>query len=98
GKRLSEVAERLAAPVAKALLGKAALSDLDPNCTGGVGHLGTKPSQEALEHCDTLLIVGSTFPYIEHYPKPGRARAVQIDIDAQRIGLRYPVEIGLVGD
>jgi pyruvate dehydrogenase (quinone) len=60
--------------------------------------LGTLPAQEAMEHCDALLIVGSTFPYIEYYPKPGKARAVQIDMNAQRIGLRYPVEAGLVGD
>ncbi len=84
--------------MAKALLGKGALPDDNPYCTGGVGLLGTKPSQEALEDCDALLIVGSSFPYIEFYPKPGDARAVQIDIDAERIGLRYPVEIGLVGD
>jgi pyruvate dehydrogenase (quinone) len=92
------LSERLQAPVAKALLGKAALPDDHPNCTGGVGHLGTEPSQRALERCDTLLIVGSGFPYIEYYPKPGQARAIQIDIDAARIGLRYPVEVGLVGD
>jgi pyruvate dehydrogenase (quinone) len=95
---LSELSERLAAPVAKALLGKAALPDDHPNCTGGVGLLGTEPSQTALEDCDTLLIVGSSFPYLEFYPKPGKARGVQIDADGQRIGLRYPVECGLVGD
>jgi pyruvate dehydrogenase (quinone)/pyruvate oxidase len=98
GTELAEVAERLAAPVAKALLGKATLSDLHPHCTGGVGLLGTAPSEEALRSCDTLLIVGSSFPCIEHYPKPGNARAVQIDLDGARIGLRYPVECGLVGD
>ena len=69
-----------------------------PTRTGGIGLLGTRPSQDALEDCDTLLIVGSCFPYIEFYPKPGQARAVQIDIDPTRIGLRYPVEVGLVGD
>jgi pyruvate dehydrogenase (quinone)/pyruvate oxidase len=74
------------------------MSDLHPHCTGGVGLLGTLPSQEALQSCDTLLIVGSSFPYIEHYPKPGSARAVQIDHDGARIGLRYPVECGLIGD
>jgi len=95
---LAETAERLGAPVAKALLGKGALDDRSPYCTGGVGLLGTTPSQQALEECDTLLIVGSSFPYIEFYPPPGKARAVQIDIDGQRIGLRYPVEFGLVGD
>src|SRR5207237_654372 len=70
---LAAVAECLAAPVAKALLGKAALPDDSPYCTGGVGLLGTRPSQEMLESCDTLLIVGSSFPYIEFYPKPGKA-------------------------
>ena len=95
---LSEIADLLAAPVAKALLGKAALPDDHPHCTGGVGLLGTAPSQDALEHCDTLLIVGSTFPYVEFYPKPGKARGVQIDRDGQRLGLRFPIECGLLGD
>ncbi|MDX6749395.1 thiamine pyrophosphate-binding protein [Geminicoccaceae bacterium 1502E] len=97
-RQLEAVAERLGAPVAKALLGKGALPDDSPYSTGGVGLLGTRPSQDALEECDTLLIAGSSFPYIEFYPKPGQARAVQIDVDGQRIGLRYPVEAGLVGD
>ncbi|PZQ83494.1 MAG: pyruvate oxidase [Ancylobacter novellus] len=95
---LERTADLLAAPVAKALLGKAVLPDEHPHTTGGIGMLGTLPSQEAMERCDTLLIVGSTFPYIEYYPKPGQARGVQIDRDGQRIGLRYPVEVGLVGD
>jgi pyruvate dehydrogenase (quinone) len=97
-RELTAVADRLAAPVAKALLGKGALPDDSPFTTGGVGLLGTKPSQEALRDCDTLLIVGSSFPYIEFYPKPGSAKAVQIDLDPVRIGLRYPVEVGVVGD
>lgn len=92
------VAERLGAPVIKPLLGKGAIPDDSPYSAGGIGLLGTKPAQEALENCDTLLIAGSSFPYIEYYPKPGQARAVQIDLDAKRIGLRYPVEAGLVGD
>src|SRR3954471_17613825 len=95
---LSEVAELLQAPVAKALLGKAAMSDLHPHCTGGVGLLGTSASQDALADCDTLLIVGTSFPYVECYPKPGQAGGVQIDADGERIGLRCPVECGLVGD
>ncbi len=95
---LEETAELLGAPVIKALLGKAVLPDDHPLTTGGIGLLGTLPSQEAMEQCDALLIVGSTFPYIEYYPKPGQARGVQIDRDGQRIGLRYPVETGLVGD
>jgi pyruvate dehydrogenase (quinone) len=92
------VAERLGAPVGMPLLGKGAVPDESPYAVGGVGLLGTAPAQEALENCDTLLIVGSSFPYIEYYPRPGQARAVQIDLDAKRIGLRYPVEAGLVGD
>ncbi len=96
--QLAAMAERLGAPVCKALLGKGALPDTSEYSAGGVGLLGTKPAQEALEECDTLLIAGSCFPYIEFYPKPGRAKCVQIDIDPQRIGLRYPAHIGLVGD
>ena len=83
---------------AKALLGKAAVPDDSPYTTGGIGLLGTRPSQEAMEGCDTLLMVGTSFPYIEFLPKPGQARAAQIELDPMRIGLRYPVEVGLVGD
>ncbi|MBP2291420.1 thiamine pyrophosphate-dependent enzyme [Azospirillum rugosum] len=96
--QLERLADKLGAVIVKALLGKAAVPDDSPFTTGQVGLLGTAPSQEALETCDTLLIAGSTFPYIEYYPKPGQARAIQIDIDAARIGLRYPVEAGMVGD
>ncbi len=92
------VAEKLGAPIIKALLGKGAVPDDSPYTTGGIGLLGTRPSQEALEECDTLLMVGTSFPYIEFYPKPGQARAVQIEMDPVRIGLRYPIEVGLVGD
>ncbi|HEX6435693.1 MAG TPA: thiamine pyrophosphate-dependent enzyme [Candidatus Binatia bacterium] len=95
---LEELAGTLAAPIIKPLLGKAAVPDDSPFTTGGVGLLGTKPSQEALEDCDTLLMIGTSFPYIEFLPKPGQARGVQIDINGARIGLRYPVEVGLVGD
>ncbi|MEN2976787.1 thiamine pyrophosphate-binding protein (plasmid) [Tistrella bauzanensis] len=95
---LEATADLLAAPIAKALLGKAVLPDDHRHVTGGIGMLGTLPSQEAMEQCDALVIIGSTFPYIEYYPEPGQARAVQIDRDAERIGLRYPVEVGLVGD
>jgi pyruvate dehydrogenase (quinone)/pyruvate oxidase len=95
---LLAVAERLGAPIVKPLLGKGAVLDDHPLSLGGIGLLGTKPAQEGLEGCDTLLIAGSSFPYIEYYPKPGQARAVQIDVDPKRIGLRYPVEAGLVGD
>ncbi len=95
---LEAVAERLQAPVGKALLGKGCLPDDSPYSLNSVGLLGTRPSHDALTDCDTLLIVGSSFPYIEFYPAPGEARIVQIDLDAARIGLRCPVEQGLVGD
>jgi pyruvate dehydrogenase (quinone)/pyruvate oxidase len=95
---LEQTSDLLAAPIIKALLGKAAVPDDSPYTTGGIGLLGTRPSQEAMEDCDTLLIAGSAFPYIEFMPKPGQARAVQVDLDPKRIGLRYPVEVGLVGD
>src|SRR5712671_4939996 len=95
---LQQTAEILGAPIAKALLGKAAVPDDSPYTTGTVGLLGTKPSQEAMESCDTLLMVGTSFPYIEFMPKPDQARGVQIDRDPQQIGLRFPVEVGLVGD
>ena len=98
GVELEQVAEMLGAPIIKALLGKAAVPDDSPYTTGTIGLLGTKPSQEAMEQCDTLLMVGTSFPYIEFLPKPGQARGVQIEIDPTRIGLRYPVEVGLVGD
>jgi pyruvate dehydrogenase (quinone) len=95
---LIELAELLGAPIVKALLGKSCVPDDHPLTTGGIGLLGTRASQESFEDCDTLLIVGSTFPYVEYYPKPGQARGVQIDRDATRIGLRFPAEVGLVGD
>jgi pyruvate dehydrogenase (quinone)/pyruvate oxidase len=95
---LEKTAELLAAPIIKALLGKAAVPDDSPYTTGGIGLLGTKPSQEAMEDCDTLLIVGSSFPYIEFMPKPDQAKGVQIELDPKRIGLRFPVDVGLVGD
>jgi pyruvate dehydrogenase (quinone) len=92
------VADLLGAPVAKALLGKAVLADDSPFTTGGIGHLGTAPSSWAMKNCDAVFIIGSTMPWFEYYPKPGQARGVQIDMKPDRIGLRYPVEIGLVGD
>jgi pyruvate dehydrogenase (quinone) len=95
---VQKIAETLGAPVAKALLGKAVLPDDSPYTTGGIGHLGTQPSQWIMQNCDTLLILGSTMPWIDAYPKQGSARAVQIDIKADHIGLRYPTELGLVGD
>ena len=95
---LETMAKRLGAPVIKTILGKAAMPDDSPYTTGGIGLLGTKPSQEAMEECDTLFMVGTSFPYIEFLPPPGQARAVQVDLNPARIGLRYPVEVGLVGD
>ncbi|MDQ3802603.1 MAG: thiamine pyrophosphate-binding protein, partial [Acidobacteriota bacterium] len=98
GDEVIELADKLGAPVVKALLGKAVLPDDHPLTTGGLGLLGTTPSQEAMEQADALLIIGSSFPYMEYLPKPGQAKGVQIDDKADRIGLRYPVEVGLVGD
>lgn len=95
---LEQIADVLAAPIVKPLLGKAAVPDDSPFTTGGIGLLGTRPSQEAIEDCDTLLIVGSSFPYIEFLPKTGQAKAIQIELDPMKIGLRYDVEVGLVGD
>jgi pyruvate dehydrogenase (quinone)/pyruvate oxidase len=95
---LEKIASVLNAPVITALLGKAAIPEDNPHSTGGIGLLGTKPSQEAMENCDTLLMVGTSFPYIEFLPKPADAKGVQIELDPKRIGLRFPVEVGLVGD
>jgi pyruvate dehydrogenase (quinone) len=95
---VTQLADQLGAPVAKALLGKAVLPDDSPFTTGGIGHLGTAPSSWSMKNCDTVLILGSTMPWFEYYPKPGQARGVQVDIKSDRIGLRYPVEVGLVGD
>ncbi|MFO0787862.1 MAG: thiamine pyrophosphate-binding protein [Pirellulales bacterium] len=92
-----QFAERVGAPIIKALLGKAVVPDDHPYTTGGIGLLGTAPSQDAMRACDTLVIAGSNFPYLEFYPKPGRAKCVQIDIDPSRCGLRYPVDVGLAG-
>ena len=93
-----ELAQRVGAPIVKPLLGKAVVPDDSPYTTGGIGLLGTSPSQDALAECDVLVIAGSTFPYMEFYPTPGEAKCVQIDIDPSRIGLRYPADVGLVGD
>ncbi|MGO4514899.1 thiamine pyrophosphate-dependent enzyme [Terriglobus sp. 2YAB30_2] len=95
---LERMAAVLGAPIIKSLLGKAAVPDDSPYTTGGIGLLGTEPSQTALEDCDTLLMVGTSFPYIEFLPKPGDAKCVQIDCDPQRISLRYPADVGIVGD
>jgi len=98
GSELEEVADRLAAPIAKAMLGKEVVPDDSPFTTGSIGIVGTRPSSEVMKSCDALLIVGSSFPYTEYLPEPGQAAAVQLDDRPERIGLRYPVEVGLVGD
>src|SRR5690348_17733529 len=92
GSQLEQVAELLGAPIVKALLGKSCVPDDSPYTTGGLGLLGTLPSEEAMDDCDTLLIVGSSLPYIEFYPKPGQAKCVQVDADPVRISLRYPAD------
>ncbi len=93
-----QTADLLGAGIAKALLGKAAVPDGLPFVTGSIGLLGTKPTWDMMEGCDTLLMVGSSFPYSEFLPKEGQARGVQIDLDGKQLGLRYPMEVNLVGD
>ncbi len=95
---VERVAELLGAGVAKALLGKDVLSDELPYVTGAIGLLGTRPSYELMRDCDTLLTIGSSFPYSQFLPEFGKARAVQIDIDPHMVGMRYPYEVNLVGD
>lgn len=92
------LAEKIGAPIVKPLLGKAVVPDRNPYTLGGLGLLGTAPSQDAMEECDTLIIAGSNFPYIEFLPKPGQAKCVQIDVDPARIGLRHPVDVGLAAE
>ena len=93
-----QLAEKVAGPIIKPLLGKGVVPDASPYTTGGIGLLGTAPSQEALQECETLIIAGSGFPYMEFYPKQGQAKTVQIDIDPARIGLRHAVDVGLTGE
>ena len=97
-RQVVDAADRLGAGVAKALLGKAALPDDLPFVTGSIGLLGTKPSDLMMSHCDTLLMIGTSFPYSEWLPKEGQARAVQIDLFQRKLALRYPVEVALCGD
>jgi pyruvate dehydrogenase (quinone) len=96
--QVMELADKLGAGVAKALLGKAVLDDDLSYCTGSIGLLGTKPSWTLMNECDTFLMVGSSFPYSEFLPEPGKARGVQIDIDGRMLNIRFPMELGLVGD
>jgi pyruvate dehydrogenase (quinone) len=93
-----QIAELLGAGIAKALLGKAAVPDSVPHVTGSIGLLGTKPTYQMMSECDTLLMIGSSFPYAEFLPEEGQARGVQIDIDGRMLGLRYPMEVNLLGD
>ena len=97
-RQVLELAAKLKAPVIKALLGKAVIPDTDPYSLGGIGLLGTAPSQDALQECDTLIMAGTSFPYIEFLPKPDQAKVIQVDIDPTRIGLRANADVGLVGD
>jgi pyruvate dehydrogenase (quinone) len=96
--QVMQLADKLGAGVAKALLGRTALDDSLPYCTGSIGLLGTKPSWTLMNECDTFLMIGSSFPYSEFLPEPGSARGVQIDIDGRMLNIRYPMELGLVGD
>ena len=98
GDELLAVADRLGAGIAKALLGKAVLPDSLDHVTGAIGLLGTKPSYDLMMSCDTLLVVGSSFPYSEFLPPEGQARGVQIDIDGRMLSIRYPMEVSLIGD
>jgi pyruvate dehydrogenase (quinone)/pyruvate oxidase len=98
GPELEELAEKLGGVIVKALLGKDSVPDDSPYVAGGTGVVGTRPSQEAFQSCDAFVIVGSSFPYIEFLPNPGEPVCIQIDDKAERIGLRHPAEVGLVGD
>jgi pyruvate dehydrogenase (quinone)/pyruvate oxidase len=95
---LLELARALQAPIVKPLLGKDIVPDDHPLCFGGLGLLGTAPAVKAMEECDTLLMLGTSFPYMEYLPKPGQARAVQVDLMGERLGIRYPIEIGIIAD
>ncbi len=98
GEELEQVAETLGAPIVKPMLGKDCVPDDSPYTTGAYALVGTRPSQEALQNCDAILIVGSSSPYVEWMPTPGQAAGVQIDDKPERLGLRYPIEVGLAGD
>ncbi len=98
GEQVERLAEKLGAPIVKAMLGKDAVPDDSPYCLGGYALVGTRPAQSALKSCDAILIVGSSSPYIEFLPSPGQAVGVQIDDRPERIGLRYPADVGLCGD
>ena len=98
GDEVLALAQKLKTPIVKALLGKAVISDDNPYSLGGIGLLGTEPATDAMSEADTLLMIGTSFPYIDYLPKPGQAKGIQVDIKPEKIGLRYPIEVGLVGD
>ena len=98
GNELISVAQKLGAPIVKALLGKAVVPDDSPYSIGGIGLLGTEPASDAMSEADTLFMIGTSFPYIDYLPRPGQAKGIQIDIKQEKVGMRYPVDIGLVGD
>ena len=95
---LTQLSEKVGGPVVKALLGKAVLPDRCPYTTGDLGLLGTAPSVDAMGECDTLIMIGTSYPYLDFLPKPGQAKCVQIELDPTRVGLRHQVDVGLVGD
>ncbi len=92
------LAEKIGAPIIKPLLGKGVVPDRHPMTTGGLGLLGTAPSQDAMEECDVVILAGTNYPYMEFLPKPGQAKCIQIDVDPAHIGLRYPADVGLASD
>ncbi len=98
GSEIIELGKKLGAPIIKALLGKSVIAEDHPLNLGGLGMIGTEPASDAMRQSDTLLLVGTSFPYLEYLPRPGKARGVQIDINPEKIGTRYPVDVGLVGD
>jgi pyruvate dehydrogenase (quinone) len=97
-KEVTQLAEKVGGVIIKPLLGKGVVPDDSPYTTGGIGLLGTAPSQDAMKACDTLIILGSSFPYMEFYPKPGKAKCVQVDLDPRKLGLRFSVNVPLNGD
>ncbi|NIP61523.1 MAG: pyruvate oxidase [Nitrosopumilaceae archaeon] len=98
GEELIQLGEKLGAPIIKALLGKSVIPEDHPLNLGGLGMIGTEPASDAMSETDTLLLIGTSFPYLEYLPKPGKAKGVQIDINPEKLGIRYPIDVGLVGD
>ena len=98
GDEVLALAQKLKAPIVKALTGKTVIPDDNPYSLGGIGLLGTEPAIDAMSEADTLLMIGTSFPYIDYLPKLGQAKGIQVDIKPEKIGLCYPIEVGLVGD